>query len=182
MLQQLCKNMLKASWLQAVEGVGIAWSFVDDDEGRNIHSFIVRLVACLVSIGGMLVTALMLGIVSGGPGQLCSCSESAVFEGTHHQHALCKAAALLAWRAPLAAPPARRTGSSNEPAGEDVRVSRLRLSPNLAAPRMSHDNAVQTMPVLLELCKANASEGGLPIVVLAQREKVCMRDLLHLLS
>ena len=52
-------------WLQAVEGVGISWSFVDDEEGRNIHSFVVRLMACLVSIGGMLVTALMLGIVSG---------------------------------------------------------------------------------------------------------------------
>ena len=51
---------------QAIEGVGINWSFAESEADADaVNSLPVRVCACLVSIGGMLVTALMLGIVSG---------------------------------------------------------------------------------------------------------------------
>lgn len=46
-------------WL-AVAGVGIDWTFAGDEDRSTVE----RLVALFVSLGGMLVTALMLGIVS----------------------------------------------------------------------------------------------------------------------
>ena len=52
--------------LQAIEGVGINWSFAAGEaDEQAVHTLPVRVCACLVSIGGMLVTALMLSIVSG---------------------------------------------------------------------------------------------------------------------
>ena len=55
-----------ADYAQAIEGVGINWSFAESEaDADGASSLAVRVCACLVSIGGMLVTALMLGIVSG---------------------------------------------------------------------------------------------------------------------
>ena len=46
--------------------MGINWSFAESEaDADSAGSLAVRVCACLVSIGGMLVTALMLGIVSG---------------------------------------------------------------------------------------------------------------------
>ena len=49
--------------LQAIHGVGIDWTFAG--EAVEYGGFLVRATAVLVSLGGMLVTALMLGLVSG---------------------------------------------------------------------------------------------------------------------
>ena len=49
--------------MQAIHGVGIDWTFVG--EAVEYGGFLVRVTAVLVSLGGMLVTALMLGLVSG---------------------------------------------------------------------------------------------------------------------
>jgi hypothetical protein len=49
--------------VQAIHGVGIDWTFAG--EAVEYGGFMVRATAVLVSVGGMLVTALMLGIVSG---------------------------------------------------------------------------------------------------------------------
>ena len=51
--------------LQAIHGVGIDWTFAG--EAVEYGGFLVRATAVLVSLGGMLVTALMLGLVSGVP-------------------------------------------------------------------------------------------------------------------
>ena len=53
--------------MQAIQGVGIDWTFADEGEGEGPGSrLLVRLMAVGVSVGGMLITALMLGIISGG--------------------------------------------------------------------------------------------------------------------
>ena len=44
----------------AVAGVGIDWTFAGDEDRSTLE----RIIAMLVALGGMLVTALMLGIVS----------------------------------------------------------------------------------------------------------------------
>ena len=49
--------------MQAIHGVGIDWTFAG--EAVEYGGFLVRGTAVLVSLGGMLVTALMLGLVSG---------------------------------------------------------------------------------------------------------------------
>ncbi len=49
--------------MQAIHGVGIDWTFAG--EAVEYGGFLVRVTAVLVSLGGMLVTALMLGLVSG---------------------------------------------------------------------------------------------------------------------
>lgn len=52
--------------LQSIAGVGIDWTFVDGStEKGGLQGFIMKAVGVAVSIGGMLVTALMLGLVSG---------------------------------------------------------------------------------------------------------------------
>ncbi|MEW5303229.1 MAG: hypothetical protein WDW36_005938 [Sanguina aurantia] len=51
----------------AVAGAGLDWTFSDTavkDDASAFSAFMVRLVALLVSVGGMLITALLLGIVS----------------------------------------------------------------------------------------------------------------------
>ena len=59
--------------MQAIHGVGIDWTFAG--EAVEYGGFLVRGTAVLVSLGGMLVTALMLGLVSGeSPSPRC-CSE-----------------------------------------------------------------------------------------------------------
>ena len=51
---------------QAIQGVGIDWTFADESEQDSpFFRMLVRLMAVGISIGGMLITALMLGIVSG---------------------------------------------------------------------------------------------------------------------
>jgi hypothetical protein len=49
--------------LQAIHGVGIDWTFAG--EAVEHGGFLVRATAVSVSLGGMMVTALMLGLVSG---------------------------------------------------------------------------------------------------------------------
>ena len=49
--------------LQAIHGVGIDWTFAG--EAVEHGGFLVRAAAVSVSLGGMMVTALMLGLVSG---------------------------------------------------------------------------------------------------------------------
>ena len=53
--------------MQAIHGVGIDWTFAG--EAVEYGGFLVRGTAVLVSLGGMLVTALMLGLVSGESSQ-----------------------------------------------------------------------------------------------------------------
>ncbi len=53
--------------MQAIHGVGIDWTFAG--EAVEYGGFLVRGTAVLVSLGGMLVTALMLGLVSGESAQ-----------------------------------------------------------------------------------------------------------------
>ena len=50
----------------AQAGVGIDWTFASLDEGaaHTVYGFAGRAVAVLVSLGGVCVTALLLGIVS----------------------------------------------------------------------------------------------------------------------
>lgn len=48
--------------LQAVAGVGFDWKFSEEAVGGG---FLMRVMSVGVSIGGMLITALLLGIVSG---------------------------------------------------------------------------------------------------------------------
>ncbi len=52
--------------MQAIQGVGIDWTFAEGDGPGS--RLLVRLMAVGVSVGGMLITALMLGIVSGDAG------------------------------------------------------------------------------------------------------------------
>ena len=57
---------MPSSAVQAIQGVGIDWTFADEgEEGGHATRLFVRLMAVGVSLGGMLITALMLGIVSG---------------------------------------------------------------------------------------------------------------------
>lgn len=52
--------------MQALKGVGIDWTFAAEGEDEaGATGVLTRLTAVGVSVGGMLVTALMLGIVSG---------------------------------------------------------------------------------------------------------------------
>ncbi len=55
-----------------VAGVGIDWTFasLDDSSGSTFAGFLARSVAVLISLGGLCVTALMLGIVSDQIGQM----------------------------------------------------------------------------------------------------------------
>ncbi|BDA49994.1 Ion channel DMI1 [Coccomyxa sp. Obi] len=55
------ESLYDAFW-QAIHGVGIDWTFAG--EAVEYGGFLVRATAVFVSLGGMLVTALMLGIVS----------------------------------------------------------------------------------------------------------------------
>lgn len=48
--------------LQAVAGAGFDWKF--SEEAVN-GGFLMRVMSMVVSVGGMLITALLLGIVSG---------------------------------------------------------------------------------------------------------------------
>ncbi len=50
--------------LQAVAGVGIDWTFADETD-VPFGTVLVRVTAAIISIGGMLITALMLGLTSG---------------------------------------------------------------------------------------------------------------------
>lgn len=55
-----------AIW-ESLAGVGIDWTFSDEaTSGEGYGAVAARVVATVVSLGGLLVTALMLGIVSGG--------------------------------------------------------------------------------------------------------------------
>ena len=49
---------------QAVAGVGIDWTFADETD-VPFGTVLVRVTAAIISIGGMLITALMLGLTSG---------------------------------------------------------------------------------------------------------------------
>jgi hypothetical protein len=52
---------------QAVAGAGFDWKFSEEAVDGGI---MMRMMSMMVSIGGMLITALLLGIVSGGPSPL----------------------------------------------------------------------------------------------------------------
>lgn len=57
--------LYNAVW-EALAGVGIDWTFSDQaTSGAGLGGVAARVVATIVSLGGLLVTALMLGIVSG---------------------------------------------------------------------------------------------------------------------
>jgi len=57
-----------AVW-ESLAGVGIDWTFASDAENETISGWSTRVVAVVTSVGGMLVTALMLGIVSEAIGE-----------------------------------------------------------------------------------------------------------------
>ncbi|GMH39161.1 hypothetical protein BSKO_07059 [Bryopsis sp. KO-2023] len=57
-------SLYNALW-EALAGVGIDWTFSEEaGSGRGFSGVATRVVATIVSLGGLLVTALMLGIVS----------------------------------------------------------------------------------------------------------------------
>jgi hypothetical protein len=64
----LSKISLDDALWEAIMGVGLDWTFPSDadpeDQDTGLRVVMVRCMGLLVSIGGMLVTALMLGIVS----------------------------------------------------------------------------------------------------------------------
>ena len=60
---------------QAVAGVGIDWTFADETD-VPFGTVLVRMTAAIISIGGMLITALMLGLTSGDAPSLPACPET----------------------------------------------------------------------------------------------------------
>ena len=58
------ESLYSAFWM-AVAGSGLDWTFTDSAHEGTWGALAVRLVSLLVSVGGMLVTALLLGIISG---------------------------------------------------------------------------------------------------------------------
>lgn len=48
----------------AVAGAGLDWTFAEKAQGTDWGSLLMRTVSLLLSVGGMLVTALLLGLVS----------------------------------------------------------------------------------------------------------------------
>ncbi|KAK9820268.1 hypothetical protein WJX72_008313 [[Myrmecia] bisecta] len=115
-----------AFW-QAVAGAGIDWTFADGDDDKG-PSFLARLMAVGVSTGGMLITALMLGIVSDTIGDKIEDMRKGKSDVLESNHSL-----ILGW-------------------------------------------SDKVLPVVEQLCKANASEGGKPIVILAERPKEEMEE------
>ena len=57
----------RRQFLAVAAGVGIDWTFTSSNDagGANMSTVMVRLVAVVVSVGGLAITALMLGLVSG---------------------------------------------------------------------------------------------------------------------
>lgn len=52
--------------MQAIAGAGFDWKFSEVAVlGAGLSGFLIRSMSVVVSIGGMLITALLLGIVSG---------------------------------------------------------------------------------------------------------------------
>lgn len=60
-----CPSSPESEWnlLQAVAGAGFDWKFSEEAVDGG---FLMRVMSVMVSVGGMLITALLLGIVSGG--------------------------------------------------------------------------------------------------------------------
>ncbi len=59
--RQCCSTLVAGA-----AGVGIDWSFASaTEDGTGAAGFLARLVALLISCGGLIITALLLGIVSG---------------------------------------------------------------------------------------------------------------------
>jgi hypothetical protein len=56
--------VMSVVWSQAVAGVGIDWTFADETD-VPFGTVLVRVTAAVISISGMLITALMLSLTSG---------------------------------------------------------------------------------------------------------------------
>ncbi|KAK9868350.1 hypothetical protein WJX84_002514 [Apatococcus fuscideae] len=119
-------DSLYDSFWQAIQGVGIDWTFAEGDGPGS--RLLVRLMAVGVSVGGMLITALMLGIVSDAIGDKIEAFKKGKSDVLESEHSL-----ILGWSDKL-------------------------------------------LPIIDQLCQANASEGGRPIVVLAERDKEAMEE------
>ncbi|KAK9828547.1 hypothetical protein WJX72_000707 [[Myrmecia] bisecta] len=125
-------STLHDAFWQAIEGVGIAWTFANGaEDATGATGFLMRCVAVLVSVGGMMVTALMLGIVSDSIGAKIEELKKGKSEVLENRHTL-----ILGWSDKL-------------------------------------------LPIVDQICMANESEGGGPIVILADRAKEEMEDEVH---
>ena len=61
--------------VQAIAGAGFDWKFSEVAVlGAGFSGFLIRSMSVVVSIGGMLITALLLGIVSGACQPACCCT------------------------------------------------------------------------------------------------------------
>eukprot|EP00803_Ostreobium_quekettii_P011333 evm.model.scf_769.2 EVM.evm.TU.scf_769.2 scf_769:22581-30531(-) len=110
-------NLYNALW-DAVAGLGYDWTFASNSEG-----ILTRIVATIISVGGLLVTAVMLSIVSEAIGDKFEEMRRGLCEVLETDHTL-----ILGWSDKL-------------------------------------------LPVVSELCLANESIGGAPIVIMAERDK-----------
>ena len=67
----LVADTLYAAFWEALDGLGLGWSFAEGAADRQSWTgLIMRLLAVGISIGGTLITALLLGLTSGKPPHL----------------------------------------------------------------------------------------------------------------
>jgi len=59
----LLRRYEDALWA-AVEGVGLNWNYMPEDSAAS-DSLLVRIICLTITVGGLIITALLLGIVSG---------------------------------------------------------------------------------------------------------------------
>lgn len=123
------QSFYSAVW-ETIAGVGIDWTFasLDDSSGSTWGGFLARSVAVLVSLGGLCITALMLGIVSEQISHVIEELKKGKSEVLESGHTL-----ILGWSDKVAT-------------------------------------------IVDQLCLANESEGGGPIVILADMPKEDMEE------
>ena len=64
-------DTLYAAFWEALDGLGLGWSFAEGAADRHSWTgLVMRLLAVGISIGGTLITALLLGLTSGEPAPL----------------------------------------------------------------------------------------------------------------
>jgi cell shape-determining protein MreD len=86
MLQFLTICTLVLIYRSAVAGSGLDWTFSDKAIDTTWSALLVRAVSLMVSVGGMLVTALLLGLVSDAIGEKVDelkKGKAAVLESNH---------------------------------------------------------------------------------------------------
>ncbi|KAK9813412.1 hypothetical protein WJX73_006994 [Symbiochloris irregularis] len=118
----------EAFW-EAIAGAGFDWKFSEVAVvGVGLSGFLMRAMSVAVSIGGMLITALLLGIVSDSIGDSMEGMRKGKADVLESGHTL-----ILGWSDKLLA-------------------------------------------IIDQICNANVSEGGRPIVVLAEKDKEGMEE------